>query len=1269
MNPLEIKNFIRTQFENNDFKFVESYIDNTFDLVFKHTKLDYSIFFKFYDFFEDLVQNWIEIQEKVEEKIGKEKILPYNTYLVLALPEEDLYFREEIQKIIFDEYVCRKLIFPIDSSPERLRENILKFPFFPLDISVIAEKRIPKDVEGALLETDFDQQLISDIAGRITPSQIVRRIMSSHYREHVKRGVVEGHEVPHIISQSTRKLKKGCIENFRGIGKKIRLNLDADVIVIYGPNGTGKTSIFDAIEWTVTGQVERLEKPIKDVDIKVKDVLVNLFHKDRPTEVNIELNINGETKNVKRNLLSLELGKSQVVIDNKKVQDKTAIAVVTGNESLKSQKTDVRRLRDCFSASHILKQDVIKKFITAEPKRRYDSLSYIFGTQDFVRFRDKLVVIINEINKELKRLQNELEVILDQSNVIQQRVENKGAEYKQLSQTIKSLSETALVREMRKLLGEVNFATSTDFIDRLTSPTRELAESIEKISSKYIDSVNRDLDASVESLKQNELLIQKEQTIKRSESILKNLTENIKSIEAEKRTLELEIAKKKQQLLNREKNRDKLKISLDNIDWLLRIKPFYEENAKQLKELQEEIEKCHKTENEVMEKYSQIKKYRDTINQKLQDTESQLSKQLNLIKVIKVVLSSIPEWEKSVIQLGNITKEISELDNQIRQIQVSNDNLSKKLNNLTDEIAKVESEINLQTNEYDQKVQLIGRLKEYINSPECPLCGQKWDNIQILLNKVEEKIKELPQSLKNLLGKEKELKVQKEQIEFKINQGISKVNELRLRKELSVSKKKEIETNIEMWEVKTNSLSSDFVMRKIKIDYKLIPEKESLDQAQNEIKQEIDILNKKKAEFEDEFTRINKEYENLSKRLAQLRSDIEKNRGIFNKINQTLSNIQKEIRERNLIEMVDEELSDLMNVKEKYAEELRIDAETIRSFEKRLLDLRNNNTELNAKLNPEKEKHLRESSIHNENIKEFYSLKEKFLRMARSYVSDAEDKTLNQLLKIIGEAQNNLREKYQIYTSLKNKAIDLKNIIILDALKGEFQSLQLEKTKVESKLKELKKKVKYIEEWKKRLESLKRETIKHRKLEEQNYFALFEPTINLLYHRLNEHPLLGNIEILSERDELKIISKMSQLLSKDTKIEGFPPSHVFSESQLNTLAISIFLASAIEQGWSRFKTILIDDPLQNMDDLNSYAFLDLILGLASNGHQFMISTCNQDLYKLMLMKFRCLNKNGNRFRAYRLQGIFRDGPKVIEDSGLTEETEKEVEMKDKNKKD
>jgi ABC-type uncharacterized transport system ATPase subunit len=52
-------------------------------------------------------------------------------------------------------------------------------------------------------------------------------------------------------------IKSVSIRNFRGI-RKLDLDFDCDLVAIYGRNGTGKTSIIDAIEWNLLGEVERL---------------------------------------------------------------------------------------------------------------------------------------------------------------------------------------------------------------------------------------------------------------------------------------------------------------------------------------------------------------------------------------------------------------------------------------------------------------------------------------------------------------------------------------------------------------------------------------------------------------------------------------------------------------------------------------------------------------------------------------------------------------------------------------------------------------------------------------------------------------------------------------------------------------------------------------------------------------------------------------------------------------------------------------------------
>ena len=53
------------------------------------------------------------------------------------------------------------------------------------------------------------------------------------------------------------RLKSITIEGFRAFGRQATINLDADVILLHGPNGVGKTSLLDAILWALAGTIAR----------------------------------------------------------------------------------------------------------------------------------------------------------------------------------------------------------------------------------------------------------------------------------------------------------------------------------------------------------------------------------------------------------------------------------------------------------------------------------------------------------------------------------------------------------------------------------------------------------------------------------------------------------------------------------------------------------------------------------------------------------------------------------------------------------------------------------------------------------------------------------------------------------------------------------------------------------------------------------------------------------------------------------------------------
>ena len=104
--------------------------------------------------------------------------------------------------------------------------------------------------------------------------------------------------------------------------------------------------------------------------------------------------------------------------------------------------------------------------------------------------------------------------------------------------------------------------------------------------------------------------------------------------------------------------------------------------------------------------------------------------------------------------------------------------------------------------------------------------------------------------------------------------------------------------------------------------------------------------------------------------------------------------------------------------------------------------------------------------------------------------------------------------------------------------------------------------------------------------------------------------------------------------------------------QQQTLLLGLFLTACISQTWSALSPVFLDDPVTHFDDLNTYAFLDLIVGLLESDfgkRQFIISTCDEKFLQLAQHKFRHL---GERAKFYRFSAIGAEGP-VVDEIGLS----------------
>lgn len=133
--------------------------------------------------------------------------------------------------------------------------------------------------------------------------------------------------------------------------------------------------------------------------------------------------------------------------------------------------------------------------------------------------------------------------------------------------------------------------------------------------------------------------------------------------------------------------------------------------------------------------------------------------------------------------------------------------------------------------------------------------------------------------------------------------------------------------------------------------------------------------------------------------------------------------------------------------------------------------------------------------------------------------------------------------------------------------------------------------------------------------------AQYADTIKKFYHYLNPSMYMRDLNLRIQPNESRSNRLIFEVISSENS-KKHSPSFIFSAAQNNVLALSIFLSFAIKQQWSKLDTIFLDDPIQNMDDINIHSFVDLIRGIQKQtDKQFFISTHDDRIYNFMLHKF------------------------------------------------
>lgn len=183
------------------------------------------------------------------------------------------------------------------------------------------------------------------------------------------------------MTYSELRIDRLKIDAFRGFRDPQEFDLSASAVIVTGPNGTGKTSFFDAIQWALLGRLERLESLRSRRNV---EHVVNQYSSGRKATVEVELGFVGGSVVLRRtgdhSGSTLEVKRS-------------GHASVFGDEA----EAELRRtllpsselsLESTMETSGLMQQDVLRRVLEAKPADRYRQLSTVLGLSVLEDFED-----------------------------------------------------------------------------------------------------------------------------------------------------------------------------------------------------------------------------------------------------------------------------------------------------------------------------------------------------------------------------------------------------------------------------------------------------------------------------------------------------------------------------------------------------------------------------------------------------------------------------------------------------------------------------------------------------------------------------------------------------------------------------------------------------------------------------------------------------------------------------------------------------------------
>lgn len=980
----------------------------------------------------------------------------------------------------------------------------------------------------------------------------------------------------------------------------------ANFVALYAPNGFGKTSFFDSMEFCMTGKIHRLDDNLSEnaSEDKTHSGKKSFIHnKDLPGE---------------KVFVKMEFDDRNPINRTCNPDEEYKILQGVGENT--------------FFMNSILSQDFFSEFISYNAKSRFEIFTKRFketeGLLDywhwlkemhrsyvlqFSSLRRKIKEVTAQLNQEIentdwKEKLSDVLVSLKSVGISVDIKESFSEKYlkelmiqaeiwqEQVSKRHDGL--VSLIAAYHKVESGTDGLSSIYQLPSLVERKNAILEDVNDLLHRIAD-IKRYTELSEQLIRLQELEVESKGKSKRLEFLIAHylqFCEIVKELTSKELYVEKQNAKIEEVLKSKDITAKQLSLLQDELSNLTRKQIAVIEKLEHLHEGYKEMSKLRVSLDEESKNLAIAQSKKEDLDKEVLSLRSKLSKLHSLYESLcerKVNLTdSLFVKEMKVIadvlqEIGNIDKEIKDVDNAIAEKKSYLGDIETLVTNSRAILSKIEGGV-------------------------CPLCGYDYHSQEVLLksistNTIVEKSLQLDiQKREVLVSSKVELKSKKEKL---FTDLIATVDEHLQKTETLLKESKfnfdkitksisELTIGIEKKQSRLKESYAELVdIPEDKIRQVLESNKE---QYNNSILEKQGCLKSLKAEFSKkglQLTEIKKNIEIAYKEITTIKSgdfymgyvskleNVRVTDETFTQWKETLK--EENIKQEKIKAEIQKNNQELAILKEKKVLVERIDV-LQKQYDERIAQIH---------------------KIENERIQTLDYLE------AECRLNDVHSQTSDQ--EIVSIFEQGLKQQKTLKAEQEKLQMALGNYISVLHLIEKF----LGNKRIEAELFNLRKQEEKIKHLK---ESFKEEIdgIQHY-LEEfvESYFEL--DLINRLYNAIDPHPDYKEIQFKCDfklkNPRLKVL-----LNSREDGKESIVPNLYFSTAQINILSFCIFLAKALfatDNEGKSMDCIFIDDPIQALDDINVLSIIDLLRNVAfSMDKQIVLTTHDRNFFELLQKK-------------------------------------------------